>query len=77
MKKLIALAAAVLMSLSAVAQSGKAIYTRYSDEKGVEAVYISPNMFKLIGKIPAIDLGDGGEKVDITPIITSAWGTAT
>lgn len=72
MKKLFALAAAVLMSLSAIAQNGKAIYTRYSDEKGVEAVYISPNMFKLIGKIPDISTGNGD--VNLAPVIRNLSG---
>lgn len=72
MKKIIAFAAIVLMSLSAFAQSGKSIYTRYSDEKGVEAVYISPNMFKLIGKIPDVNTGNGD--VNLAPIIRNLSG---
>lgn len=74
MKKLFTIAAAVLLTVSAFAQDGKSIYNKFSDEPGVSAVYISPSMFKLIGKIPAIELGDGGEKVDITPIIKSLNG---
>ena len=71
MKKLFTIAAAVLLTFNALAQDGRSIYNKFSDEPGVSAVYISPSMFKLIGKIPAIELGDGGEKVDITPIIKS------
>ena len=74
MKKLFTIAAAVLLTFNALAQDGRSIYNKFSDEPGVSAVYISPSMFKLIGKIPAIELGDGGEKVDITPIIKSLKG---
>ena len=66
MKKLFAIAVFILLAVSVSAQDGRSIYNKFSDEPGVSAVYISPSMFKLIGKIPAIDLGDGGEKVDIT-----------
>lgn len=74
MKKLFALVTAFILTFSAFAQDGRSIYNKYSDEPGVSAVYISPSMFKLIGKIPAINVGDGGEKVDITPIIKSLNG---
>lgn len=74
MKKLFTIAAAVLLAVSSFAQDGRSIYNKFSDEPGVSAVFISPSMFKLIGKIPAIELGDGGEKVDITPIIKSLKG---
>lgn len=74
MKKLFAIAVFILLTVSVSAQDGRSIYNKFSDEPGVSAVYISPSMFKLIGKIPAIDLGDGGEKMDITPIIKSLSG---
>jgi len=72
MKKFIAFAVAVLLSVTAFAQGGKALYTKYSDEKGVEAVYISPNMFKLIGRIPDIDMGNGD--VNLGPLIRNLSG---
>ena len=74
MKKLFTIAAAVLLAVSSFAQDGRSLYNKFSDEPGVSAVFISPSMFKLIGKIPAIELGDGGERVDITPIIKSLKG---
>lgn len=74
MKKLFIIAATILLSISAFSQDGKSIYNRFSDEPGVSAVYISPSMFKLIGKIPALEVGADGEKVDITPIIKSLKG---
>ena len=52
----------------------KTIYNKFSDEKGVSAVYISPSMFKMIGKLPEIEIGDNGEKVDITPIVNTLKG---
>ena len=43
-------------------------------EAGVSAVYISPSMFKMIGKLPEIEIGEYGEKVDITPIVNTLKG---
>ena len=74
MKKFFAIAVVALLAFNAFAQDGRSIYNKFSDEPGVSAVYISPSMFKLIGKIPAIEVGDGGEKVDITPVIKSLKG---
>ncbi len=62
----------LLASLAAFAQSGRAIYNRYSDAEGVSAVYISPAMFRLIGRIPELNVGD--DKVDLTPVIRSLSG---
>ncbi len=47
------------------------IYNKYSDETGVSAVYISPAMFRLIGKVP--DINVNGE-MDLSPIIKSLKG---
>ena len=72
MKHLITLAAALLLTLSAFAQNGKSIYQKYSDAEGVSAVYISPAMFRMIGRIPDMETGDG--KVNLTPVIRSLSG---
>ena len=74
MKKLFIIAATLLLGVLAHAQDGKSIYNKFSDEEGVSAVYISPSMFKLIGKLPEIEIGDNGEKVDITPIVKTLKG---
>ena len=75
MKKTVTiLAALLLLCASAFAQDAKSIYNKYSDEDGVSAVFISPAMFKMIGKIPSLDLGSDGSKVDITPIVKSLKG---
>ena len=66
------LAALMLLCLSAHAQDGKSIYQKYSDAEDVSAVYISPAMFRLIGKIPALETGDN--KVNLTPVIRSLTG---
>ena len=62
----------LLVSISAIAQDGRAIYNKYSDLPGVEAVYISSAMFRLIGKIPEVEMGD--EDVDLAPIIKNLKG---
>lgn len=74
MKRLLIIAALLLACAFAHAQDSKSIYNKYSDENGVSAVYISPSMFKLIGKLPEIEIGDYGEKIDITPIVNTLKG---
>ena len=74
MKKLFIIAAVMLLGTLAKAQDAKSIYNKFSDEQGVSAVYISPSMFKLIGKLPELEIGDDGEKVDITPIVKTLKG---
>ena len=72
MKRLVILAALLLTTLSSFAQDGKSIYQKYSESEGVSAVYISPAMFRLIGRIP--DLNVEGESVNLAPIIQSLSG---
>lgn len=73
MKKIITIAAAMLlMAAACLAQDGKSIYNKYSNEKGVSAVYISPAMFKMMKKIPDISLGD--DDVNLTPIVKAMNG---
>lgn len=72
MKRLILAAVLMLAAVSVYAQSGKSIYNRYSDEKGVEAVYISPSMFKMLGRIPDMEIEDSD--INLTPIIKSLEG---
>lgn len=71
MKNIIIIIASMLVSVSAFAQNGKAIYQKYSDEKGVDAVYISPAMFRMIGNLPmTIEDND----IDIASIVKSLSG---
>ena len=56
MKKIALIAAFSLLVATAFAQDGKSIYNKYSDEKNVSAVYISPTMFRLMGSIPEIEM---------------------
>lgn len=72
MKRIVLVAALLLTTITAFAQNGKSIYQKYSDAEGVSAVYISPAMFRLIGKIP--DLQIEGEDVNLAPIIKSLTG---
>ena len=74
MKRLFIIAAVMLSGIIAHAQDSKTIYNKYSDERGVSAVYISPSMFKMIGKLPEIEIGENGEKVDLTPIVNTLKG---
>ena len=63
----------LFVSIGAFAQnSGKAIYRKYSDEPGVQAVYISPAMFRLIGRIPDVEIGDSN--VNLARVIKSMTG---
>ena len=72
MKRILIILAALLLSISAFAQNGKSIYQKYSDADGVTAVYISPAMFRLIGTIPDLEVGD--DKVNISPLIQALTG---
>ncbi len=72
MKKISIIATMLLISIAALAQDGKSIYNKYSDEKNVSAVYISPSMFKLMGSIPDIDMPDGD--VNLSPYIKEMSG---
>lgn len=72
MKRMILVAAALLCALAVSAQDGKNIYNKYSEADNVSAVYISPAMFRLMGKIPDMDFGQGD--VNISEIIKSMNG---
>ena len=72
MKKIIVFAALLLSFICASAQDGKHIYMKYSDEPNVSAVYVSPAMFRLIGKLPDIQAGD--DDVNLTPVVQALTG---
>ena len=72
MKKIFAIIVLAILSMTAFAQSGRDIYNKYSDEAGVSSVYISPAMFRLIGKIPDIQMEDS--PVNFSSIIKSMSG---
>ena len=59
----------------ASAQEGKNLYNKYSSEKGVSAVYISPAMLKLIGQLPDLKIQtQDGKSMDISALISSFHG---
>ncbi|MGI5846612.1 MAG: DUF4252 domain-containing protein [Candidatus Cryptobacteroides sp.] len=72
MKNIFTLAALMLLAFTGFAQDGKSIYNKYSEAEGVSAVYISPAMFRLIGKIPNIQVENSD--VNLTPIIQALNG---
>lgn len=72
MKRLFLLAAMLLVTISSFAQDGKSIYQKYSDSEDISAVYVSPAMFKLIGRLPDIEMNSG--EVNFYPIIKSLTG---
>ena len=72
MKKISLIIIALLASLMVNAQDYKNLYQKYSDDERVTAVYISPAMFKLIGKLPEVKIEDNG--VDFGPMIKSMTG---
>lgn len=75
MKKIMIIAVMLLMAVGAYAQEGKRLYNKYSDMDGVSAVYISPTMFRLMGKLPDLDVEmSDGQKMDIAPLIRSFSG---
>ncbi len=72
MKKLILCIALLLSCVIASAKSGKDIYKKYSGKEDVDAVYISPAMFKMMGKIPDMEIEDSD--VNLTSVIKSLDG---
>ncbi len=72
MKKIFVIIVAILASMVMNAQDYKSLYQKYSDDERVTAVYISPAMFKLIGKLPEVKIEDNG--VDFGPMIKSMTG---
>ncbi|MBR0534500.1 MAG: DUF4252 domain-containing protein [Bacteroidales bacterium] len=71
MKKILLSVILAVLSVGAFAQTGKSLYEKYSDLDGVEAVYISPAMFKMIGRLN-LEMGD--EDVDIARLVRSLKG---
>ncbi len=70
MKRIAVLVAALfLLTAKAWSQDGKGIYNKYSDNDKVSAVYISSSMFKLIGRVPDMNMGD--ESMNLGPLIKS------
>ena len=63
------MAALILLTTGVWAQDGKGIYNKYSDNDEVSAVYISSSMFKLMGKVPNMDVGNNS--MDLGPLIKS------
>lgn len=75
MKRIIISAILLLSATLASAQEGKNIYNRYSGNKGVSAVYISPSMFKIIGKLPDLEMEtEDGNSINIAPLISTFQG---
>ena len=75
MKRIILLAVLLLSVTIASAQEGKSIYNKYSGGKGVSAVYISPSMFKIIGKLPDLEMETSdGKSMNLAPLISTFQG---
>ena len=75
MKRIIILAVLLLSATIASAQEGKNIYNKYSGDKGVSAVYISPSMFKIIGKLPDLEMETSdGKSMNLAPLISTFQG---
>lgn len=64
----------ILTAVAAHAQDSRDFYNKYSDEDGVSAVYISPSMFKMIGKLPDIETSVDGQKLNLTEVIKTLKG---
>ena len=75
MKRIIILAVLLMSATMASAQEGKSIYNIYSGGKGVSAVYISPSMFKIIGKLPDLEMETAdGNSMNLAPLISTFHG---
>ena len=75
MKKFIIGIIMFLSVTAASAQDAKSIYNKYAGSKGVTAVYISPAMFKIIGKLPDMQMQTAdGSSLNIAPLVSSFEG---
>jgi hypothetical protein len=75
MKRRIILAILLLSATIASAQEGKNIYNKYSGGQGISAVYISPSMFKIIGKLPDLQMETGDDKsINLASLINTFQG---
>lgn len=72
MKRFYIILVLLTLSVTALAQNGRSLYNKYSDLPGMEAVYISPAMFRMMGKIPDVEFQDGN--VNFGPVIKSMSG---
>ena len=72
MKKIMIIALALMVCAASFAQNGKYMYNKYSDSEGVSAVYISNAMFRMIGKLPEMEIGD--DELDISGIVKQLDG---
>lgn len=54
------------------AQDGRSLYMKYRGEGGVEASYISQDMFALFGRLPEIEILDSD--IDLTPVVKNLKG---
>lgn len=73
MKKIMITAAVLLLVATTVsAQNGKSIYNKYSDGSGVSCVYVSSAMFRMMGKLPNMEIDKSN--VNLSGIINSLSG---
>ena len=72
MKKIFLTAAFILVALSASAQDVNSIYKKYSDASDVSSVFISPAMFKLMGKLPDVQIDES--EVNFSNVVKSMRG---
>ncbi len=62
----------LLAATTVAAQNGKSIYNKYSDASGVSCVYVSPAMFRMMGKLPNMEIDKSN--VNLSGIINSLSG---
>ena len=75
MKRIIIFAILLLSATIASAQEGKNVYNKYSGGQGISAVYISPSMFKIIGKLPDLQMETGDDKsINLASLINTFQG---
>lgn len=72
MKKFFLTAVFILVALSASAQDANNIYKKYSDASNVSSVFISPAMFKLLGKLPDVQVNES--EVNFSNVVKSMRG---
>jgi len=72
MSKLMAIVLLLMTCISASAQEWSEFFSKYKGKKGIESVYISPDMFQLIGRLPEIEVLD--DDINISSAVLSLKG---
>ena len=75
MKKLLLAVAFALLSLGQLsAVTVRPLYEKYADRQDVSSVFVSPALFRLLGRLPEVQLSGREDGVALAPLLRSMSG---